>query len=164
MDEAMPDPFWDPIAQSALATFIGQSAWAYPALETLHVLGLALVFAPILIFDLRVLGFNGDMDLDRLHRALLPWVWTGFATNVTSGALLFISDAAEFARNPAFQVKLALILLAGINALAFQKRLYPGLLGDDRARLGRGARLSATASIVLWLAIIAAGRMMAYVK
>jgi hypothetical protein len=164
MDQAIPDPFWDPIAQSALAVFIGQSTWAYPVLETLHVLGLALVFAPILIFDLRVLGFNGDMDLGRLHRALLPWVWTGFATNAASGALLFISDAAEFARNPAFRVKLALIVLAGINALAFQNRLYPALLGDGGARASCGARFSAAASIALWLAIITAGRMMAYVK
>jgi hypothetical protein len=164
MDEPLPDPFWDPIAQSAIAVFIGQSVWAYPALETLHIFGIALVFGPILIFDLRVLGFNRGIGIGELHGALLPWVWTGFAINVSSGALLFVSDAAAFASNPAFRAKLALLALAGLNALAFQWRLYPTLIDSDVTAGARGARFSAAASIMLWLAVITAGRLMAYIK
>ncbi|MGQ0456301.1 MAG: DUF6644 family protein [Hyphomicrobium sp.] len=164
MEDPLPDPFWDPIAQSGLATFIGQSVWAYPALETLHVLGLALVFGPILIFDLRVFGFNRGLDMRPLHAALIPWAWTGFALNAASGGLLFISDAAAFAINPAFRIKLTLIALAGLNALAFQARLFPRLPDDDRGDPHISAKVSAAASIALWLAIITAGRLMAYVK
>lgn len=163
MNEEIPDPFWDPIAQSSLATFVGQSTWAYPALETLHVLGIALVFGPILLFDLRVLGLNRDMELRRLHQALLPWVWAGFLINAASGALMFVSDAAAFAANPAFRVKLGLIAIAGFNALLFQIGLFPKMIRIDGAN-ERSAKASAAASIALWVAIITAGRLMAYIK
>jgi hypothetical protein len=166
MDEPISDPFWDPIAQSALATFVSQSTWAYPAIETLHILGIALVFGPILIFDLRVLGFNRSLGVHALHRALLPWVWTGFTVNLLSGALLFIADAAALAANPAFRIKLALLALAGLNALLFQARLFPSVAAGEASgdRATRGAKLSSAASFGLWLAIITAGRLMAYVK
>ena len=122
------------------------------------------MFGPILILDLRVLGLNRDMGLTRLHQALLPWVWTGFAVNAASGGLMFISDAAAFAANPAFRVKLGLIAIAGLNALLFQMRLFPALLINTGALPERGVKASAAASIALWLAIITAGRLMAYIK
>jgi hypothetical protein len=164
MDEPSAPSFWDAVQQSAAAAFVGESVWAYPALEIVHVLGIALVFGPILIFDLRVLGLYRDVDLSRLHRILLPWVWTGFALNAASGALMFVSDAAEFAANTAFRFKLALIAVAALNAVAFQKRWFPAIGGADDPKISFRAKASAGASIALWLAIISAGRLMAYVK
>ena len=161
----IPDPIFDPIAQSALAAFVRESVWAYPFLETLHVIGLALVFGPILLFDLRVLGWNKDLAVPRLHKALLPLVWSGFALNAASGVLLFISDASEFAANTALRYKMVLLVLAGLNALYFQARIAPGVTVWDReTRAPANARISAAASIALWLAIITAGRMIAYIK
>ncbi len=165
MPEATPDPLWDPVVSSALSTFIRESAWAYPALETLHIIGIALIFGPILMFDLRVIGRNIDFNIRRLHQALLPWVWTGFALNVTTGLLLFISDAAEFASSPALYVKLLLIAAAGANALLFQKLIFPRLPGTDgSSTLDKVARVSAVLSILLWIGIIVAGRLIAYIK
>ncbi len=167
MDTAphIPDPFFDPIAQSAIAVFVRESMWAYPILETLHVIGLALVFGPILLFDLRVLGWNKDLAVSRLHTALLPWVWTGFALNASSGVLLFVSDAAEFAANTSLRFKMALLVLAGLNALYFQARIAPGVAAwDCEGKAPTPARASAALSIALWLAIITAGRMIAYIK
>lgn len=161
--EQVSDPIFDPITQSALATMIRESVWAYPLLETLHVLGLALLFGPILLFDLRVLGWNRDLSAARLHKALLPWVWTGFTVNLISGALLFISDAAEFAANTALRVKLVLIVIAGLNALYFQTR-FASRSDDWQSHAPGGARASALISILLWVSIIAAGRMIAYIK
>lgn len=167
MDPApqIPDPIFDPIAQSAVAAFVRESMWAYPLLETVHVIGLALVFGPILLFDLRVLGWNKDLAVSRLHKALLPWVWTGFALNAASGVLLFVSDAAEFAANTSLRFKMALLVIAAFNALYFQARLAPGVSAWDRdAKAPATARASAALSIALWLAIITAGRMIAYIK
>jgi hypothetical protein len=167
MDPAtqIPDPIFDPIAQSALAVYVRESMWAYPLFETLHVIGLALIFGPILLFDLRVLGWNKDFAVSRLHKALLPWVWTGFALNAASGILLFVSDAAEFAANTALRLKMVLLVLAGLNALYFQARIAPSATAWDRENKAPvTARFSAAASIVLWLAIITAGRMIAYIK
>ena len=85
--------------------------------------------------------------------------------NATSGALLFSSDAVDFSTNPALQWKLGLIVLAGINALLFQLRIQPQSTSWDRdIPAPTIARASAAISIALWLAVIVAGRMIAYVK
>lgn len=154
---------WASLSGSPFATTIRESTWAYPALETLHIIGLALVFGSILAYDLRVLGWGRTIPLRALGNHLLPWVWTGFLLNAVTGSLMFASDAAEFAANPAFQIKLLLLAAAGANAVAFQRRLAPALLDPaPHAAPMLAARLAAIASIGLWLAIITAGRMMAY--
>lgn len=154
---------WQTLADTPLGVAIRESPWLYPALETFHVIGIALIFGSILAYDLRVLGVTRALPLRALGTHLLPWVWTGFFLNMTTGALLFVSDAAEFAVNPAFRVKLLLLAAAGLNALAFNARLAPraARVVTD-VELGAGARASAALSIALWLAIITAGRMMAY--
>ena len=164
----MPFPsleFWESIETSAIGAYVKESIWAYPALETMHIIGLGLVFGSIIAFDLRVLGLHKDLPLARLAQHLLPWVWTGFVLNATSGVLLFTSDAVDFSTNPALQWKLGLIGLAGLNALVFQLRIKPGAAPWDRdAPAPAAARLSAALSIILWVAIIIAGRMIAYTK
>lgn len=157
--------FWHDVAATAVASYVREAAWAYPLLETVHMIGLGLLFGGIVALDLRILGAARDLPITRLAAHLLPWVWAGFVLNVVSGALLFASDAAEFAANSSFRVKLALIALAGLNALAFQWRVYPTAPAWDRdARPPAAARTLAALSIALWLAVITAGRMMAYVK
>lgn len=154
---------WDALAASPLAVGVRESIWIYPCLETLHVIGLALLVGSIFSFDLRLLGAGKSLPIQALGRHLLPWVWTGFAINAVTGALLFVSDAAEFAVNTALQAKLALIVLAGMNALVFQMRLYRNAETWDSS-VPAPARVSAAISIALWLAIIVAGRMIAYIK
>lgn len=158
--ETLDPGVFDWLASLSVSEFVRQSDWAYPSLEIIHVLGIALVFAPILIFDLRVLGTYADLSVDRLRRLLLPWVWFGFAMNALSGVLLFMSDAVELASNTAFRAKLMLIVLACINAAIFQTRLDAGRGSPPSV----AAKVSAVVSICTWLAIIAAGRLMAYVK
>jgi hypothetical protein len=152
--------------QSAVAVTVRESLWIYPLLETLHVIGIALVFGSILQFDLRVLGVSKALPLDVLGRHLLPWVWIGFALNAVTGILMFVSDAVEFSVNIALQIKLVLIVLAGLNALVFQMRFAPqsAAIGETTSDSPGAAKFSAALSITLWLAIVVAGRMMAYVK
>ncbi len=159
------DQVWENIAATPLATAVRESIWLYPFLETLHIVGLVFVVGSIWAFDLRILGRNKGMSVITLGHHLLPWVWTGFAMNATTGALLFISDAAEFAGNTALQVKLLLIATAGVNAAIFQGRLYRSVESWDRnIPAPAAARTSAALSILLWLLIIVAGRMIAYVE
>lgn len=161
------EAFWDGIEHSALATAVRESIWIYPFLETVHAVGLGLIFGSILAFDLRVLGIHKSLPLRLLGRHLLPWVWAGFVLNATSGVLMFASDAVEFSTNPALRAKLVLIALAGINAYVFQKRIYQRQMTEEYDvdfPSPPAARVSAALSIVLWLAIITAGRMMAFVK
>jgi hypothetical protein len=154
------------LEQTALAVYVRESLWAYPALETLHIIGIGLVFGSILAFDLRVLGVTKALPLKMLERHLLPWVWFGFVLNTITGALMFASDAVDFSSNLAFQAKLGLLVLAGLNAWAFTTRLHPALQGhaDVDTASPASSKYSAALSIILWLGIITAGRMMAYLK
>lgn len=157
-----PSAFAEWAYQLSLAEAVRASDWAYPVLETVHMIGIAMVFAPIVLFDLRVLGTNRDVGLQRLRRLLLPWVWFGFILNAVSGGAMFASDAIELSRNPAFLAKLGLIGFAGLNALLFSWRLLPRPVVDDEPSCA--AKASAALSIGLWIAVITAGRMMAYIK
>jgi len=159
------DEFWERAAASPLAVAVRESIWVYPFLETVHVLGLALLFGAIVAFDLRVLGFSTALSVSRLWQHVKPWIWTGFALAFASGVLLFIGDAADFAANPAVQVKLVLILLAGLNAAVFETRLRPSVAAWDLdTPAPRAARISAGLSLALWFSILIAGRLIAYIK
>ncbi|MCH9807701.1 MAG: hypothetical protein K0U74_08225 [Alphaproteobacteria bacterium] len=144
-----------------ISKFVSGSIWAYPALETVHLIGLGLLFGPIIIYDLRILGFLRSVTPATLASTLLPWVWTGFALNALSGLLLFASDAVEFGINPAFQAKMALIFLAGLNAVTFQMRYRQS--ATPAGAQGPSLKIQAAFSILIWLSVIVAGRMIAYV-
>ena len=148
---------------TAVANAIRTIPWIYPTLETAHYFGLALLVGGILLTDLRLLGFAPRLPLKSML-GLLRFVWAGFAINVASGTLIFIYGAAQFSGNPAFRVKMVLMLLAGINALIFTRAAAGA--GDRWIASGRvppGIKLVATASVILWLGVVTAGRWMAYV-
>jgi hypothetical protein len=131
-------------------------------LETAHYIGLALVVGGIMLIDLRLLGVAKTLPL-RSMIGLLRWVWVGFIINALSGGLIFIYGAAGFAANPAFQLKMVLMSLAGINAMIFT--VAAARSGDkwlDSGSVPRPIRGVATASFVLWLGVVTAGRWMAY--
>lgn len=147
------------LSQSAFGTFIAEKAWAYPTLETFHVIGLGLLFGGLFALAMRMFGLGRQIPLPALNRHILPWVWIGFAINALSGVLLFTSNAPEFTANPAFQVKMALIAVAGINVLIF-KRLMAQVSPEGEATIA--ARLGAAASLAIWTSVITAGRLIAY--
>jgi uncharacterized membrane protein len=144
------------LQQWPFAIFVRESPWAYPTLEVVHLVGLALVFGTLWLVELRLLGRLREFEPTALARAALPWTLAGFALSVASGLLLFASRADEFIANPAFLAKMGLILAAGVNAAVLHTR---GRLDPDR----RATRIQAAASLVLWLAVIACGRWIAYV-
>jgi hypothetical protein len=163
-DAPLPETLWTELAATNLSVFLREATWGYPVLEIAHIIGLALVVGSIFAFDLRLLGVNAGLPMTMLGRHLLPWVWAGFCLNAVSGGLLFLSNPVEFAANPALAAKLGLIALAGINALYFQVRLAPAMdAWNSNTPAPAAARISALFSIVLWLGVIIAGRLMAYV-
>jgi hypothetical protein len=137
-----------------------QSVFLYPAVETLHIIGLALLVGSIAVFDLRVLGAFRGAALPALARATLPVAIAGFALAVPMGVLLFTTEATHIAVNPAFQAKLACIAVGLANAALFRlvswRRLIEGAASTAAARIG------AAVSLVAWLGAIAGGRLIAY--
>ena len=140
---------------TVLAEAIRRSVWAYPLLETVHIASIGALVGSVLLLELRVFGLGREIGVVPLARLVLRTALAGFACAVASGSLLFISAATEVAANPAFQAKLVLILIAGLNAVVFHAR--GGLRGRDTL-----ARLQAAASLLLWLSVLAAGRLIAY--
>ncbi|WP_374662299.1 hypothetical protein [Inhella sp.] len=129
--------------------------WAYPALEVVHLLGIALLLGNLVLVELRLFGFARALPLPELGRAALPLALSGFALAAASGLLMFASQAMELLANRAFTLKMGLLMLAGCNAAAFHAR--GGLRHGDLL-----ARLQALLSLLLWLAILVAGRWIAY--
>lgn len=144
------------IEGTALAAAIRASPWAYPALEALHIVGLATLFGSLLLLELRMFGAGRGLPPVPLARLSSRTALAGFLTAAASGSLMWSSDAAALSANPAFLAKLALITLAGMNAVLFQLR-------DSAERTDAVARMQAGASLVLWAAAIFAGRLIAYV-
>lgn len=136
--------------------WIVSSPWAYPALEAAHIFGIALLVGSLVVFELRVFGAGAALPQDALARLALPVTLTGFGVAAASGGLMFASQYEELLANRAFLVKMALLVLAGLNAVAFHWR--GGLTRHDGA-----ARLQATLSLGIWIGVIICGRWIAYV-
>lgn len=161
----MPDPVgpallvW--LESTAPAAAMREALWLYPAVEVVHILGFVLLVGAAAMFDLRLLGVARGLDLNALARFLLPWSRTGLAVVVPSGLLLFSAHATEMIENPAFQLKLALILAAGLNAWWFHRGVMRGAAAWGGVT-PRRARLAAGTSLLLWVGVIACGRLLAY--
>lgn len=130
--------------------------YAYPTLETLHIIGLALVFGTLWVVDLAILGWLRGIDLQQLARRVLPWTLAGFLLAATSGLTMFITNIGDLIANPAFVLKIGLLFAAGTNAAVLHAR-------GPIAPANRTTRWQAVLSILLWIAVIACGRWIAYV-
>jgi uncharacterized membrane protein len=148
-----------------LARVIGDAMvnlkWGWPASETVHFIGLSLLFGVVLLVDLRMLGFLKGIPYSTLHR-LLPWGVLGFGVNVVTGILFFIGAPPDFyVNNPVFIWKLALILVAGANALYFTVFEQPWTLAAGDAP-PIAAKVAAASGILLWTGVIFCGQMLPF--
>jgi hypothetical protein len=134
---------------------VRHSLWVYPVLEVVHIAALGTLFGSLLLLDLRLFGLGKALAVPPLGRYCVRVALLAFVFAAASGLLMLAARATELAENPVFQAKLALIALAGINALVFHKRR--GLERHDGVALVQG-----TLSFVLWVGVITAGRFIAY--
>jgi hypothetical protein len=149
---------------TGIATAIRESELIFPAIETAHVLGITLLAGTVAIVDLRLLGLVLKRErVSDIAGQVLPLTWVGFAAMLVSGALLFMAEAAKSYGNPAFRLKMLLMVAAGLNPLIFHSTIYRSVAEWDAAPATPWrARLTAGLSLTLWSAIIVAGRAIAY--
>jgi hypothetical protein len=139
----------------------GMFAWivshpfAYPALEVVHIVGIALLLGNLVLFELRVWGHGPELPVPVLARLALRLSLLGFTLIAISGLLMFAGQPAELLASRVFVIKMGLVLLAGLNALWFHARCSLELLD-------RGARIQTVVSTGLWLGVIICGRWIAY--
>jgi hypothetical protein len=140
------------------------SNWFFPAFDTIHTLGIVLVAGTIMLVDLRLLGLSLRSEpVAAVVKRIVPWTLRGFALMFVTGALLFSSEAVKLYYSPAFRIKLALLALAGLNALIFHLTIYRDAANwDPAAAAPLRARLAGLLSLAFWIGIITAGRAIAY--
>jgi hypothetical protein len=144
-------------------SWLGQVARDNPYMYTIglviHFTGLALLMGAMLLIDLTLIGFARTIPPGAALK-LLPLAIIGFAMNLLTGIMFFCFDPDRFGLNPAFQVKMVLVLLAGANALWFTFAEHREVvLAPAGVRLPFKVRVSASLSLLLWFGVIIAGRM-----
>jgi hypothetical protein len=154
----------DSIEASSVGMAIAESRFAYPIIEGVHLIGLAVSVGLIFITDLRLMGIVlSRVPIERVLHSLRPYVLTGFAAIFISGGLLFWSSAARMLESPAFVFKLLFIALAGINALIFELIVVPRQpVAVGIGTLPRAFRYAGLASLSLWTLTIVCGRLIPY--
>jgi hypothetical protein len=151
------------IEMSALGVAMRQWLWLYPIVEIVHLSGIALLFGSVAMLDLRLLGLSSSVPVRRLASHILPWTAASFLLIVPSGLAMFVAHASDLIGNPVFVLKVCLILTAGVNAAVFHAGAFRGAADWDLNRAPpTAARLAAALSLVLWLSVIACGRLLAY--
>jgi uncharacterized membrane protein len=152
------------VARDGLArtvgSFVTDTRWMWPTCETLHFIGLSLLMGVAFLVDLRVLGVVKGVSFASLHR-LLPWAALGFGVNVITGMLFFVGIPGQYIHNTTFYWKMALVMLAGLNAVYFTLLEEPWELGPkEDAPLS--AKIAAASAMLLWVGVMYCGSMLPF--
>ena len=152
------------IDQTALSQSIQVTKWAVPAVQTIHILAIAVVASSALMLDLRLIGvFWANRPMKDITERFLPLVWWPLLVLLATGAIMIIAEPARSLKNPAFQLKMALLIAALIVTLLFQYfQRRNAAFGDPRSGPRAIAATLAIVSMLLWSSIIFAGRWIAY--
>ncbi|HZV19441.1 MAG TPA: DUF6644 family protein [Sphingobium sp.] len=151
---------WESLQASSLGTYIAESAWAFPTIESLHVIAIVTVVGTVAVMDLRLLGLTSrDYAVTVMSRDTLTWTWLGFTLAAITGLLLFISKATNYMANPYFLAKMAMLILAGLNMAVFHLITWRTVKEWDTSPImPTGAKIAGALSLFFWLLVIFFGR------
>lgn len=156
------DALWDWMASTSINNLVVGYQWTWATLESLHFFGLCLLLGAVLIMDLRLLGLAPNLSLRSVHA--LMWVAIGgFAINLITGLGFLFGDPYTYVVNYAFWVKMALIVLAGLNFLLYTVKVEPSLARLDASDpTPTSAKAVGAASLVFWFGVLIYGRLLPY--
>jgi hypothetical protein len=157
------DPFVEFIRSTRMSqVFRDEVAWLWPLCESLHFLGLILLIGAAGFFDLRLMVFMKGVSL-RSAKKFVPWAMMGFAVNLLTGLIFFISQPQQYATNLAMWLKVVFLLVAGINAMLFETSFSDRLMAlDAGADTPMSAKVIGAVSLLSWFAVLYFGRMLPY--
>lgn len=151
------------IEEGGIGSAMRDSLWLFPVVETVHIVGFAILVGAVIAFDLRILGVSKRISVRLLARHLLPWSLAALLLIIPTGVMMFASEASDLVGNRAFVTKMLLLMLAGANAAAFHLGSFRDAeLWDQNTSSPPGAKLHALASILIWVGVITCGRFIAY--
>jgi Family of unknown function (DUF6644) len=152
------------LQETDVSTAIREGALYYPIFGGIHLLSIALFGGMILATDLRLLGWGLRLyPVSDVVGQLRPWKWFGFVVVTASGLLVAWAEPLKLYHSKSFWIKMALLVLVGVHALAFRRSVYGNaIMLDKMANMPAQAKLAATLSLILWAAIVLAGRLIAF--
>jgi hypothetical protein len=152
------------LQRTSVAIQIRDSLFTFPVLESIHVIGLALVFGTIAILDLRLLGIaSTERPVSRLMADVLKWTWAAFALTAVTGGLMFSTNAVVYFHNTFFRAKMVLLVLAALNMLVFELTARRTMQRwDASGTTPPAAKIVATLSLLIWVGVIVAGRVIGF--
>jgi hypothetical protein len=141
-----------------------ESIWSFPIVESVHVLGLCLFLGMAVLTDLRLLGVVfRRVPLSEVMSRVLPWTWIGAVIMVVSGSVLFLNTPVRYYTNIFLRVKFVMLFLAVVNAWVFHSGIYRKIARwDKQIPTPTYARIAGAVSLLMWGAVVVAGRMIAY--
>jgi len=146
------------ISNSALRDWVVSSGYIWPTLESLHFVSLCVLFGSILVIDLRLIGFYRNACAP-LVGVLIRLALAAFAVNLATGVLFFAGNTYKYVGNAAFEIKLLLILAAGVNAWVCKARLSHVVQTNA---VSAGSIAAGSLSILFWTGVIICGRMITF--
>lgn len=154
------------IEMLAFSQAFAASEFWNPVVETTHLVALALLVGSISTFDLRLLGIGKKrVPISVLGQRLLPATWAGFGIALFTGSILFASAATTYCYNPAFRIKLLVIALAGVNMVVFHATTYRRVAAwEENPETPLHSKFAGALSILCWVAVIVAGRWIAFIE
>jgi len=164
MNAILNHPYWITIENWPISWEIG-GTWLFPFLESIHVIAATMVLGSILMVDLRLLGVAAKRySITTMSSELAPWSWGAFAVATVTGVGMFITRAASHVVNPAFQWKMFLLLLAGINMVVFHYRIYKNISNWDTAyKIPVNVRMFGASSLIIWAGVMLSGRWVGHI-
>ena len=153
---------WIDTMPSSIA--LRESSYGYAGVLTAHLVSMAIFAGLVIMMDLRLAGWgNYRTPISQLQKRLFPWQMFGMGLSTATGLLLVYSQPFRYYGKVFFWAKMVIMVLAGVNAIAFHITTYRGVAKWDTDRVGPfGARLAGIMSIVLWAAAAVLGRLTAY--
>ncbi len=151
-------------ARATMVEAVMHSHWGWPAAESVHFIGLSLLFGTVVLWDLRLLGVAKRIPFVALHE-LLRWTAVGFALSAGSGAMFLMAEPTEYIYNPSFHFKMLCLAVAGLNAAVFYLSGYGvRVMRGAEDAVPRTAKLFAVISLLAWLGVIVFGRLLTFYR
>lgn len=153
--------FW--LRSTSISEAIRIQPWLWPLFEIVHFIGLSLLLGVAGFFDLRLLGLFKMVPLSAAW-SLMPWAKAGFALAAVTGVTFFIGAPDQYVANVAFYAKLLFLVIAGLNAMLFERLHASALAGSDaELRSPAAFKVIGAVSLVSWFLVVYWGRMLPFV-
>jgi hypothetical protein len=150
------------LAHTSVSDLVQRTLWLIPVLQTIHIIAVAMVWSSVGIIELRILGLGRSQTMAQMAHRFIPWIWVGIVVLALTGAVLIVGEPDRSLPNPAFQLKMAALMVAVGLTLAFEQSVRRNAaVWEANAEQPNGRSLSnvlAIVALIAWCAVMILGR------